>query len=92
MSITVIQGIMPLLKAAADAIAAFTGNDEAARADSVFTNAAEVFGALTPLIDAFTRGANVTEEDVRNALVGMDQALAGFDAEIARQDTTGTDG
>lgn len=91
-AITVIQGLMPLLKAAADTIAAFTGNEDAARVDTLFTNATGVINAVTPLINSFTQGMDVTEEDARAALADMDEALADFDAEIAKGDTTGTDG
>lgn len=95
-AILIIQGLMPLLKAAADTIAAFTGNSDAARVDSLFTNATGVVNAVAPLINSFTQGMEVTEDDVRNALAGSDQAIADFDQAIAeakaRQDTTGTDG
>ena len=57
--------------------------------DSTVQNALEVLGAAFPLIDTFRKGGNVTEEDAQKALAANDEALADFDAEIARQDTTG---
>lgn len=87
-----ISTLMPLVKQAADTIAQFTGTAEEASKSSVITDAAEVLAAVVPLVDAFTRGQEVTPEDVRRQLDGMDDALSALDAEIARQDTTGTTG
>lgn len=84
-AMTVITGLMPLIKNAADVIQTFTGTAEEARSNSVITDALEIIGATAPLVDSFARGMEVTEEDVRAALAGMDQALDAFDAEIARQ-------
>lgn len=84
-AITTIVGVMPLIKSAADTIAAFSGTDDQARESNAIQDAAEIIGAVAPLVDAFSRGVDVTPEDVREALIGMDQALASFDAEIARQ-------
>lgn len=80
-----IAGLMPLVKSAADVIASFTGTAEQASKSSVITDAAEVIAAVSPLVDSFSRGMEVTPEDVRAALAGMDDALDAFDAEIARQ-------
>lgn len=85
----VITGLMPLIKAAAETIASFTGDDDAARTDNTITNAFDVLGAVVPLIDTFASGGDVDEEDVRQALAGYDQAIADFDAEIARQESGG---
>jgi hypothetical protein len=84
-ALTVITSLMPVIKAAAETIASFTGDDNAARTDSTITNAFDVIGAIVPLIDTFASGGDVTSEDAREALDGFDQALADFDAEIARQ-------
>jgi hypothetical protein len=84
-AIQVIQGFMPLIQNAADLVATFTGTDDEARGDSTIQQALEVIGTLAPLVDSFSRGANITPEQVRSALAGMGPALADFDAEIAKQ-------
>lgn len=84
-TISVITGLMPVLKSAADVIQQFTGTAEEARENSVVSDALEIIGALSPLVDSFAHGSEVTPEDVRAALAGMDEALSDFDAEIARQ-------
>lgn len=81
-----IAGLMPLLKQAADTIAQFTGTPEEASKSSVIGDAAEVLGAIVPLVESFSHGMEVTPDDVRASLLGMDQALDAFDAEIAKQD------
>jgi hypothetical protein len=78
-SLDVIKSILPLIQAASQVIGSFTGGDEAARNDNKVTD------AFVPLIDTFANGDDVTPDDVRQALAGYDQALADFDAEIARQ-------
>lgn len=85
MSVSAIIGLMPLVKQAADAIAAFTGSAEEARGSNVIQDAAEVISVIAPLVDSFSRGTEVTPEEVRATLDGMDKALADFDLEIARQ-------
>lgn len=84
-----ITGLMPLLKSAADTIAAFTGTADEARGNNVIQDAAEVISVIAPLVDSFSRGNEVTPEEVRASLAGMDQALDAFDAEIARQEQQG---
>lgn len=85
-SIQVIQGFMPLFQEAAEAIKAFTGtDDDEARGDSKIQQALEIIGALAPLADSFSRGMDVTPEDVRSELATMDDKVALFDAEIAKQ-------
>jgi hypothetical protein len=85
-AISTITGLMPLVKQAAETIGQFTGTAEEASRSNVIQDAAEVIGAIAPLVDTFSRGVEVTPEDVREALVGMDTALEAFDAEIARQE------
>jgi hypothetical protein len=84
-SLDVIKSILPLIQAASQVIGGFTGGDEAARNDNKVTDAFDVITAVVPLIDTFANGNEVTPDDVRQALAGYDQALADFDAEIARQ-------
>lgn len=84
-ALSTIASLMPLVQSAVDVLAAFQGTAKAASASKAVTDAAEVISAAAPLIESFTSGQEVTEQDVRDALAGMDQALASFDAEIARQ-------
>jgi hypothetical protein len=84
-SFDVIKSILPLIQAAAQTINSFVGDDNAARNDATITDAFDVITAVVPLIDTFVNGDEVTPDDVRQALAGYDQALADFDAEIARQ-------
>ena len=85
-SISVILGLMPLIQNAAQVVAGFVGKDDnQARLDTTLNNAFDVITAVGPLIETFTAGGEVTEADVRRALDGYDDALAQFDAEIARQ-------
>lgn len=81
-----IAGLMPLLKQAADTIAQFTGSAQQASKSNVIQDAVEVISAVAPLVESFGHGIEVTPDEVRASLMGMDKALADFDAEIARQD------
>jgi hypothetical protein len=80
-----LAGLMALVKAAADTVAAFQGDASAASTDNKIADAVEVLTAGAQLAESFSRGNEITEEDVRDALVGMDEALADFDAEIQKQ-------
>lgn len=84
-----LTAIVPLIQSALDVIAAFQGDAQAASKDRKFSDAVEVINAVAPLLDSFSRGIDVTPEDVKDALVGMDDALAKFDEEIARQQQGG---
>lgn len=84
-TITTIAGLMPLVQQAAGVIAAFQGDAKAAATTQKIADAVEVLNAGAQLAESFSRGIEVTPEDVRAALAGMDDALASFDAEIARQ-------
>lgn len=83
--IDAVKSAMPLIKRAADTIAQFTGTSEEARGNSVITDALEIIGTLAPIIDSFSRGSEVTLDQVRNSLAGMHEALSDLDEEIARQ-------
>lgn len=89
-ALSVITGLMPLIKSAAEAIQAFTGDEQQARSDNTVQDALEVIGAVAPLVDDFARGGQVTPEDARAALADMDPALREFDAEILRQEQAGS--
>lgn len=80
-----LSGLLPIVRKAWDTLEQFTGDAAEASRSSVITDAIEVLSAVTPLIEDFGRGTEITPEDVRGALMDMDTALADFDAEIARQ-------
>ena len=82
---TTLAGLMPLVQSAAGVIAAFRGDAAAASTDAKIADAVEILQAGADLATAFSRGEEVTPENVRNALAGMDDAIADFDAEIAKQ-------
>ena len=78
-----ISTLITLATQAAGVIGSFSGSAAAAKASALVQDAAKVYNAVTPLIQQFTAGQEVTEADVRQALAGMDAALAEFDAAIA---------
>jgi hypothetical protein len=81
-----IVSILPLLNSALAVIAAFKGTAAQAKAASVVQDALAIIGALSPLVQQFGSGTEVTPDQVRAALAGKDAALAAFDQEIARQE------
>jgi hypothetical protein len=83
---TVLASVMPMLRSAIDVIESFSGSAAEAKADDVIQNAADMIGAVVPLIESLRNGEEITPDDVREALAGMDDALGLFDAEIARQE------
>jgi hypothetical protein len=84
-AISVITSLMPLVQSAASVIQSFQGDAKAASTNSAIADAAEVLSVVAPLVESFSRGIEVSPEEVREALVGMDQALDAFDAEIQKQ-------
>ena len=74
--------ILPILEQALSVVGSFSGNAKVAKVTGYVQDAASVIGALTPLVQQFTQGKEVTEDDVRVALAGMDKALSEFDAAI----------
>lgn len=85
-AITTITSLMPLVKQAADVIAAFRGDAQQASSDTKIADAVEVLTAGAQLAESFSRGIEITPDDVRVALANMDEKIAAFDAEIARQE------
>lgn len=77
--------VLQLIQQAVGVYGAFKGTAAAAKLDAQVQDAASVITALTPLVQQFADGKEVTEDDVRAALAGKDQALAAFDAEIKRR-------
>lgn len=76
--------LLPLLNNALDVFGAFNGSAAEAKATGYVQDALSVINAVTPLVQQFGNGTEVTPDQVRAALAGMHQALADFDAEIAK--------
>jgi hypothetical protein len=86
MSATAILAAIQLGKAAFDTVAQFADKDSRVRqVEPKLQDAVDVITAIVPLVDGFRNGREVTENDVRRAISTKDQALADFDAEIAKQ-------
>lgn len=83
-----LSALLPVLNSAIGAVAAFRGNAEQAKTNSMVQDAVAVIGAVVPLVQQFANGTEVTPEQVRAALAGKDAALSAFDDEIARQELT----
>ncbi len=77
-----ILSIIPMLNTALGVIGAFKGSAQAAKVTGYVQDAVSVVTALSPLVTQFGSGKEVTEEDVRAALAGMDTALNEFEATI----------
>jgi hypothetical protein len=80
----VILGLLPMLNSAIGVFGAFQGTAAQAKMSGTVQDALGVITALTPLVQSFASGTEVTPEQVRVALAGKDAAIAAFDAEIAR--------
>lgn len=77
--------IIPLINSALAVVGAFKGSAVEAKAAGYVQDAVGVVNALTPLVQQFAEGKEVTEEDVRVALAGKDAALAQLDELIAKK-------
>lgn len=89
MANTTIKALQTLITEAMDTIANFEGTADEASRDSVIQDAIEVISAVTPLLEDFGRGTEITPQDVRVSLVDMDDALERLDKEIDRQQAGG---
>lgn len=76
--------ILPLIQSALGILGQFKGSAAQAKATGYIQDAVGVVTALTPLVQQFTGGKEVTQDDVRAALAGKDKALADLDAEIKK--------
>ncbi len=79
-----ILSILPLFNTALSVIGAFKGDAQTAKVTGQIQDAVSVVTALTPLVQQWGNGNEVTPDDVRTALAGMHTALADFDALIAQ--------
>lgn len=78
-----ILSVIPLIQTALGVIGAFKGTPQVAKVTAQVQDALGVVTALTPLVQQFASGQEVTPEDVRAALAGKDKALSDLDAQIA---------
>lgn len=88
-----ILSVVSMISQAASVIGAFAGNSGASGAIAKVTGAVQdavgVVKALSPLVEKFGAGEEVTPEDVKDALAGKDAALAEFDRLIAEKSAAG---
>lgn len=80
-----IATLLPVLQSALNVFGAFEGSAAQAKASAAVQDAVGVIQAVVPLVQSFSAGTEVTEDQVREALAGKAAALAALDAEIARR-------
>ncbi len=85
-----ILSILPLIQSAIGIIGTFNGSAQMAKNTGYVQGAIGVITKLTPLVQQFGAGKEVTPDDVRLALAGMDAAISEFDALIAAKSAPGT--
>lgn len=76
---------LPMIQTALTILGQFKGSAVEAKASGYVQDAVGVITALSPLIESFSNGTEVTEEDLRVALAGKDAAIAALDAMIAQK-------
>ena len=74
-----VLSVVSMIQTALSVVGAFKGSPQVAKATGYVQDAVSVVNALTPLVNQFTAGREVTEDDVKAALAGKDAALATFD-------------
>lgn len=87
-----LASLLPVLSSAINTIGAFRGTAAQARSNSTVQDAADIVRAVTPLVEQFASGTEVTLDQVRASLARKDAAIAEFDAELARQKAARGDG
>jgi hypothetical protein len=85
LNLNTISSVIPILSGAFDVIAAFKGNAQEARQNQPVQDAFDVIKSITPLVNTFVNGTEVSPEQVRAALATKSDALSVFDQEIAKQ-------
>lgn len=78
-----ITAILAMIQGAISVIGAFKGSASSAKLNGQVQEAIGVIGALTPLVQNFGSGQEVTEDEMRAALTGRNAALAALDKAIA---------
>ncbi len=76
--------LLPLLNTALGVFGQFKGTAAQAKATGYVQDALSIVNVVTPLVQQFGNGKEITPDQVRAALAGKDKALADFDAEIAK--------
>jgi hypothetical protein len=74
--------VLPLVSGAIQILQQFNGNAQVAKVTPYVTEAIGVVTSLSPLLQSYAAGTEVTPDDVRAALAGKDKALAEFDEAI----------
>lgn len=85
MPLPAIIGLIPVFQSALGVIGAFKGTAAQAKASGYVQDAIAVVTSLTPLVQSFGNGQEVTPEQVKEALAGKDAAIEEFDALIAEK-------
>jgi len=75
--------VVSMLQTATQVIGMFNGGAKLAKGNAAVQDALGVVSALTPLVQQFGAGEEITPADVRAALAGKDAALSSLDALIA---------
>lgn len=78
-----ITAILELIAGAVSVVKAFDGGPDVAKATDYVQEAIGTIAALTPLVQKWGSGENVTLDDAREALDGMHGALTKLDDIIA---------
>ena len=73
-----ILSAVSLIQTALGVISSFKGSAQVAKVTGYVQDAVSVVSALTPLVQDFGNGKEVTADDVRNALAGLHSALDEF--------------
>lgn len=74
-----ILSAVSLIQTALSVVSTFKGSPQLAKTTGYVQDAVAVVNALTPIVNQFAAGHEVTEADVKAALFGKDQALQAFD-------------
>lgn len=74
-----------LIQTALSVVGSFKGSPQVAKTTGYVQDALSVVSALTPVVQQWGAGVEVTPEDVKAALAGKDAALAEFDKLIAEK-------
>lgn len=80
-----ILALLPMFQSALSIIGSFKGSPQVAKTTGYVQDAVSVVTALTPLVQQWGNGQDVTPEQVKAALAGKDAALAEFDRLIAEK-------
>jgi hypothetical protein len=68
-----------MIQTALAVVGSFKGSPQVAKVTGYVQDAVAVVNALTPLVNQFAAGQDITEDDVKAALAGKDAALKMFD-------------